>query len=149
MFIRTLIVSLGLSCSCVVWSFPCYYTLVKDSCWTKYNVSVDVIDPVTSSKLLTVTVPSGKSWVRETFDCHAAQGLIYIAKFNPVFWKNDAGKTYQGLRNWFLPGAINPGDTAWTIPVCYPKDFSEVPLPPEADGNCKCDFSVIPPVEPK
>ncbi|MCL9683419.1 hypothetical protein [Legionella maioricensis] len=149
MVIRALIVSLGLSCSGAVWSFPCYYTLVKDSCWTKYNVSVDVIDPATTKKLLTATVPAGKSWIRDTFDCHPAQSLVYIAQFSPVFWKSDEGKKYQGLRNWFLPGEINPGDTAWTITICYPKDFAQVPFPPEADGNCKCDLSAIPPVEPK
>ena len=95
------------------------------------------------------SVPAGKSWDRKTFECTPEENLIYIARFSPVFWESDKGKTYQGLRNWFLPGTINPGDRAWTIPVCYPADFSQVPLPPKRDNNCKCDFSVIPDIKIK
>lgn len=149
MLIRTLAVSLGMICVSPIWSFTCYYTLAKDSCWTKYDVSVDVVDALTERKLLTVTVPAGKSWVRETFDCTLSESLIYIAQFSPVFWESDKGKSYRGLRNWFLPGTINPGDTAWTLSVCYPADFAQVPLPPGADNNCKCDFSTIPVIKPK
>ncbi|WP_045097416.1 hypothetical protein [Legionella fallonii] len=148
MLIRTLILSLSLICSGPTWSFTCYYTLAKDSCWTQYNVSVDVIDPATTKKILTVTVPAGTPWVRKSFDCTPAESLIYIAQFSPVFWKNDEGKRYRALRDWSLPGAINPGDSAWNIPVCFPADFAEVPLPPKADGNCHCDFSVIPEIKP-
>ena len=129
------------------WSFPCYYTLAKDSCWTKYEVSVDIIDATKEKKIITVTVPAGKSWTRATFECTPAQSLIYIARFSPVFWESDKDKTFRGLRNWSLPGEINPGDRAWTIPVCYPADFAEVPLPPAAGGACKCDFESIPEIK--
>lgn len=149
MLIRKFIISLSVLCSTSSWCFTCYYTFVKDSCWTQFNVSVDVIDAVTSKKLLTANAPAGVPWVRETFDCSPAQNLIYIATFSPVFWKSDEGKSYQALRNWSLPGTINPGDTAWNLPVCYPADFAEVPLPPNADGNCHCDFSVVPEIKPK
>jgi hypothetical protein len=149
MLIRILSLSFGMVCLSPGWSFTCYYTLVKDSCWTKYNVSVDVINALTEKKILTVAAPAGKSWVRDTFDCAPAESLIYIAQFSPLFWQNDKGKTYRGVRNWFLPREINKGDTAWTISVCYPADFAQVPFPPEADGNCKCDFSSLPVIEPK
>ena len=149
MLIRILILSFGLICAAPGWAFLCYYTLVKDCCWTKYNVSVDIINAGTLDKILTIDVPAGTSWVRKTFECTPAESLIYKAQFSPVFWASDQGKIYQGLRNWSLPGKINPGDTAWTIPVCFPADFAQVPLPPTADSNCKCDFSVIPEVKPK
>ncbi len=130
-----------------IWSFTCYYTLVKDNCWTNYDVSVDVIDASNTNKVFSLTVPKGKSWGRVEFSCTAAQSLLYYSRYSPVFWQSEKGKTYPALRNWTLPGKINPGDLAWTIPVCFPADFSQVPLPPDAKGNCKCDFSSIP--EPK
>ena len=149
MLIRTLFLFLGFVWASVSWSFPCYFTLVKDSCWTKYNVSVDVTDAVTEQKIFTITVPAGTSWARNTFECTPSQSLIYTAQFSPVFWASDKGKTFRATRNWSLPGTINPDDRAWTLPVCYPADFSQVPLPPTADNNCKCDFSAAPEIKLK
>ncbi len=148
MLIRTVILFFSVICSGPIWSFTCYYTLAKDSCWTQFNVSVDVINPAATGKIMTVTAPAGTPWVRESFDCTPAESLIYIARFSPVFWKNDEGKTFRSIRDWSLPGTINPGDSAWNIPVCFPADFAEVPLPPKADSNCHCDFSVIPEIKP-
>lgn len=141
---RVLFLSLGLLFTTPLWSFTCYFTLAKDSCWSNYNVSVDVMDDNAGKVLTTVNVPAGTQWVREKFTCQPAQKLMYRARFTPVFWQNDVGKTYSADRFWFMPGTINPGDTAWNLPVCFPANFSEVPLPPDAKGNCKCDFSIIP-----
>ena len=148
MVMRLLIYSCFFACCSSVWSFPCFLTLAKDSCWTDYHVSLDVIDASTLKKIFTLEVPAGTSWGRQQFNCTPAQSLLYITRYSPVFWESDAGKTYPGLRNWTLPDKINPTDLAWTIPVCYPADFSEVPLPPTAKGNCKCDFSNIPAPKP-
>ncbi len=131
------------------WAFICYYTLAKDNCWTNYEVTVDVIDASNLNKVFSLTVPKGKSWGRAEFTCTEAQSLLYYARYSPIFWNSEKGKTYPALRNWTLPGKINPGDLAWTIPVCFPADFSQVPLPPDAKGNCKCDFSNIPEPKPK
>lgn len=141
---RMLAASLVLSFSSPVWSFECFLTLVKDSCWTNYTVSVDVVDASNLNTLFTVTAPAGQSWARQKFACTPEQTLQYIARFSPIFWHNDEGKTYPGLRNWTLPAKVNPGDLAWTIPICYPAEFSQVPFPPDAKGNCTCDFSSIP-----
>lgn len=149
MLIRILTLALGVTCTFSTWAITCYYTLAKDSCWTKFDVSVDILDASTMNKITTISVPAGKSWARESFECSPKQSLNYIATFNPIFWESDKGKTYKGLRSWSLPAEVNPGDRAWTIPVCYPADFAEVPLPPKADSNCKCDFSAIPEIQLK
>jgi len=129
-----------------LWSFNCYYTLVKDSCWTNYNVSVDVLDVAAGTVITTAIVPAGKSWTRLSFGCQPNQKLMYRAKFSPIFWASDAGKTFEAQNYLSLPAAINPQDTAWDLSSCYPADFSEVPLPPGATGNCQCDFKSIPAV---
>ncbi|MDI1352240.1 MAG: hypothetical protein PSV35_05635 [bacterium] len=136
----------------IAFSFPsraitCYFTLAKDSCWINYNVSVDVIDSLTETILTTISVPKGKAWTRQTFDCKPAQSLRYVARFTPVFWEKDVGKTYNAIRSWSLPEKINPGDVAWNVSVCYAKDFSLVPFPPDASGNCSCDFDSIPKIK--
>ena len=130
-------------------AFSCFLTLAKDSCWTNYNVNVDVIDPTTNHKLITVTVPKGKSWAREPFTCQPGQKLIYYARFSPNFWQGQANVTYAAQRYWTLPSAVTNQETAWEISVCYPQAFSEVPFPPEASGNCQCNFKIIPPLKPQ
>lgn len=145
--IRIFTLILGLFSIATSWSFTCYYTLAKDSCWTKFNVSVDVMDAAEEKKIMTVPVPAGTPWVRQAFECNPKQGLHFIAQFSPVFWEGDKGKKYQGSRNWFLPEEIHSGAKAWTISLCFPTDFLEVPLPPKADSQCKCDFTVIPEVK--
>ena len=142
--------SLFLSCASMpLFAFPCVFTLAKDSCWTNYDVKVNVLDSVSNKILLTIEVPKGQSWARGNFDCHTAQSLMYQATFEPVFWQSEVGKSYNALRYWFLPGSIAQGVTAWEIPVCFPADFSSVPFPPDASGDCKCDFNSIPAVKPQ
>lgn len=150
MLAKTFILILSLILSSSLWAnITCYYTLVKDSCWTKYDVSVDVMDAVSAKVLTTVTVPAGKSWMRQTFPCDAGQKLMYRAQFSPVFWESDKGKTYIAKNYWSLPNTINPGDSAWNVTVCYPNDFAQVPLPPDVSGNCSCNLDDIPTIPPK
>ncbi|CDZ78726.1 hypothetical protein BN59_03039 [Legionella massiliensis] len=148
MFSRYSVSLLLVALSSQSFAFQCYITLVKDSCWTNYNVSMAVINSTNNQTITTVEAPKGKQWQRQPFQCEAAMKLMYNASFSPVFWENDKGKSYWALRYWFLPGEVKPNQSAWDIPVCFPSAFSGVPLPPEANGNCKCDFFSIPPVPP-
>lgn len=143
---KGLVLVLGLAASSSVWSFNCYFTLVKDNCWLKYNVNVRVIDASTEKEVLSVSVPAGQAWARETFACSPKQSLTYLASFTPVIWESEKGKVYNSVTNWILPDTIKPGDKAWTISVCYPKSFVQVPMPPEATSSCACDFSAVPPI---
>jgi hypothetical protein len=144
MNIRILMVLLSFLCTCPLWAFSCYFTMAKGKCWSKYDVSVNVLDSATNKILTTVDAPKGQLWAREKFDCNAAEKLMYIGKFAPFFWERDVGKTYLAQHYWALPGEIKPGDLAWNISVCFPVDFSLVPTPPEDDGHCACDFTAIP-----
>lgn len=127
-------------------AFQCYMTLVKDSCWTNYDVKMTVYNSANNQVMFTVEAPKGKQWARQPFDCEPATKMMYQASFQPVFWENDKGKSYWAIRYWSLPGAVLPGQSAWDIPVCFPSAFSGVPLPPEATSNCKCDFFSITPI---
>lgn len=133
-----------------VWSFNCFITIVKDTCWTDYNVTVDVLDADNANqKLVTVIVPTGSAWNRQKFSCKPSQKLKFQARFTPVFWKKDAGKVYNGTNYWILPDKPSPDETAWNLTICYPKQFSEVPFPPTGGGNCKCETKKVPPVPPQ
>lgn len=145
----TLVALISLLMSTPSWSFMCYMTLAKDNCWQDYSVTVDIINSSTGGTMTTITVPKGELWSRQTFDCEPSQKLMYIARFSPVFWEKDIGKTYPAQNFWSLPSQINPGDSAWNVSVCYPADFSLVPVPPQATSNCKCDFTSIPVIPPK
>lgn len=124
----------------------CFLTLVKDSCWTDYQLTVDVLDASVSQSILSLSVPKGKSWSRQEFTCHAGQSFNYSATFSPVFWKTDTNKHFAGKRTWTLPQKMAEGSTAWSITVCYPEEFAEVPFPPMVAGKCQCDTQSIPPV---
>lgn len=150
MLIRVLILSLTCLFTGPLWAITCYFTLAKDNCWLKYNVTVDVLDAMSAKVLTSITVPAGKSWERVTFPCEiGGQKLMYHAQFTPSFWEGDTGKVYTAKNYWSLPAGIKPGDSAWNVSVCYPADFSEVPYPPDAKGTCRCDFSPIPVIPAK
>lgn len=127
-------------------AFQCYLTLMKDSCWTNYNVTVTVTDTKTNQVLTTVVVAQGSQWYRQRFDCQPGQNLMFQATFLPVFWQTDQGRVFSGSHYWQLPATVQNNATAWNIPICYPADFSEVPLPPDAKGNCQCTSQDIPPL---
>lgn len=147
--LKAALIGLGFCCSFQTWAFPCFVTLVKDSCWTDYNVTVTIATAQTGKQVASVIVPQGQSWVRQSFTCQPGESLAFSAIFDPVFWENDKGKVYPGQSNWQLPQAIKKGETAWNINVCYPSEFAEVPLPPQANGSCKCITENIPPVKPQ
>ena len=138
----------GACCYMQAHAFPCFITMVKDSCWTQYNVQVS-INSATGKVVATSSIPEGKSWDRQEFSCQPEETLSLNASFTPVFWQADTGKIYASRHNWSLPQEIKKGVTAWNITVCYPRDFAEVPLPPGAGTNCKCVTDTIPPVKPQ
>ncbi len=137
----------GLMLSTQLFAFPCYIMLVKDSCWTDYDVTINIMDTIKDASKGSVSVAAGKSWTREKFDCEPKEVLLFNAKFTPVFWKGGEEKTYHAKRYWSLPESILPNQSAWTINLCYPNDFSEVPLPPRADNKCACNVQGIPEVK--
>ena len=146
---KTLAILSALLINAPAWSFTCYMTLAKDNCWKDYTVSVDILNATTGTTMTTITIPKGELWARDTFECEAAQKLMYKASFSPVFWQRDEGKIYSAQRFWSLPDVINPGDSAWNVSICYPADFASVPTPPQATNNCNCDFTSIPVIPPK
>jgi ribosomal protein L24E len=147
MHIKKILLLLTLGYSTPLMAFTCYVTLVKDSCWTDYNVKVSIVDTKNKKNLTTAVVPAKESWTRVSFDCNPSQQLEYLANFSPAFWENDKNKVFRSKQYRMLNSAINPTDVAWDIPVCFPAEFSEVPFPPQGDKNCKCDFSVVKPIE--
>lgn len=129
-------------------AFPCIVTLVKDRCWSKYEVTIDVKDAEKNQSMVLLTVPKGKSWVRGNFTCEPNQKLSYSATFTPAIGKSTTGHVYQTQSILALPAAPKAGEQAWVIPVCYPAQFAEVPLPLTAELNCGCDFDSVPSIPP-
>jgi DNA-binding beta-propeller fold protein YncE len=131
-----------------VYALPCYITMVKDSCWTEYNLTVDVIDASNDNVIATISVPKGESWARHEMTCQPEQVVNFRAKFSPVFWTSDTDKVFSTKKIWSFPDQINAGDGAWNMTICFADYFSGVPLPPEGSGQCVCDTKNIPPIKP-
>ncbi len=146
---RVLLTLLGLGFTLQIQAFPCFITLVKDNCWTDYNVTLTLTDARAVKTIATITALQGKTWDRVAFECQPAEAISLKAAFTPVFWEADLGKVYPTRHDWLLPEAIAKGDTAWNIPLCFPADFAEVPLPPNVSGNCKCDMDKVPAIKPQ
>jgi len=132
-----------------VHAFPCYITMVKDSCWTSYSVSVDVIDVTNKKVVATMSMPNEKSWDRKEIVCQPKQTVSLIATFSPAFWEKEENKKYYGKRIWSFPEEIKKGDGAWNMTICYPKDLQGIPLPPDASGKCTCETKDIPAIKPR
>lgn len=141
---RLLLVLFGSGLIFQAHAFPCYITMVKDSCWSNYNVSVDVIDVATEKLIDTLLLPKGTSWVRREMTCLPKQTVMLKATFSPVFWESDVGKVFSGQRYWSFPEINKASVSALGMTICYATDFAEVPLPPDASGHCICDTSNIP-----
>ena len=131
-----------------LFAFPCFFTVMKDSCWTNYDVTIAINDIHEEKPMLTVTVPKGKSWVRQQTDCNIGQKLTYSATFSPIIWENQANMVYKVQQIVTLPTAIQPKETAWDLHICFSEAFAKVPMPPSAGANCICNFNTIPAVEP-
>ena len=144
---KSLILGLSLI-SNSIFAFPCYLTLVKDTCWTNYTVSIRVYDGVSGKDIGQANLGPGKPWIRIPFQCEPKQSLKAQASFSPPIWENDPPKMYESKNTIFLPDTIKPDQSAWEVPICYPSAFAGIPLPPTADSNCKCDFSSIPAIAP-
>lgn len=123
--------------------------MVKDRCWEKYTITIDVAKSNKEQPIMTMIIPQGQSWVRQPFACEPAESITLHASFSPFFWEKDEGKKFSGLHDWRLPEKIKENETAWNITVCYPGDFAAVPIPPEAGNQCGCVRDNIPPVEPQ
>ncbi len=146
---RLFLLFLGIHVFTQVYAFPCFITLVKDNCWTDYDVDVTVINAVNEKILTTIHVPKGDSWARQELVCEPQQMVLFEAVFSPVFWVSEAKKIYLGKRYWSSPKKIDPGAGAWNINVCFSDDFAAVPLPPESAGHCACDMTGVPPIKPR
>lgn len=127
-------------------AFTCYFTLVKDSCWTNYDVTVSVLDARANKELVKLTVPKGTQWLRQAFDCEAGMTLMHKATFEPSFWESEKGRVYSSLNFLTLPDTVPKATAAWDLPICFPEKFSSVPLPPDAIGHCQCNMNAVPPV---
>ena len=129
-------------------AFPCYITMIKDTCWSGYDVNVDVIDVATEKVLVTMNMPKGKSWDRKEIVCEPKQTVSLQATFSPTIWAKDEGKKYNGKRFWSFPEEIKKNESAWNMVICYARDIQGVPTPPDASGACACDKQGIPVIQP-
>ncbi len=133
-------------------AFKCYITMMKSACWKDYNLHVNIKDAVTHKKIIaTINLNKGELWKRKPFVCNPKQGLIYDVTYDPYIWESQKDKIYHTKRIWFLPAKIKPGVTAWNVPICFPKAFSDVPILPNVDKSCNCESvkTDIPPIPPQ
>ena len=117
-------------------AFTCYVTLMKGDCWKNYDVTIDVKNNTSEETITIDTLKKDNMWLRKKFECKPAQSLGFRATFKPKIWKNSTDKDYRRKSFIYLPKTIEQGASAWEVPVCFSSDFTEVPIPPEATGNC-------------
>lgn len=137
----------GLLISFEAWSLTCYITMAKDNCWKDYNVLVDVQSGATNARIIQLNIPKGQNFARQSFECKPRDNFYYVATFTPVIWEDQAGQKYRSKLYWAIPGNIPADYVVWEVKACYPSDFAQVPITPEATDDCRCDFSSIPPIK--
>ena len=96
----------------------------------------------------TINILKNFSTINPSIVLKPGNTIALAAKFSPVFWEGDDGKTFQGQRYWKLPDVIKPGETGWNVTVCFPAQFADVPAPPAGNSHCHCNFTNIPKIVP-
>lgn len=129
---------LGLGLASNIYAADCVLTIIKDNCWTNYDINIEFFDAENGQFVARANVPSNQNWGRVKFKCHSSQIFTAKARFSPDIWEGDSKKTYSSVRVWNLPEIAPAGDAAWAINMCYSKDFASIPEPLNAK-NCKCD----------
>lgn len=136
---------------CLVWlplsawaasSYPCTIRLMKSNCWTNYSVSVVAIDTNTQKPLgPPVLLPKGTTSITTAIPgCQPFESISFQATFSPAVWEGAENTVYPSNNFWQTPGRLPPKASQWTASVCFSNDFSSVPEPLDATGNCQCDF---------
>lgn len=140
----------GVSLLAQAHALPCYITVAKDNCWTKYNVKIDVVDVTNQNVLASMSMPQGTSWARQEIVCQPEQTVMLKATFLPVIWEADAGRVYSGARYWSFPRQVENADadaSVMSMSICFSGDFEEVSFPPDSSGHCSCDLKSIPAIK--
>lgn len=133
-----------LSVSCVNWAIECYVTLLKDKCWSGYQVHMTIENLKSLNKVIDLDVGPNQTWARKKFDCEASQVLKKSVSFTPAIWDSEKGKIYQNNFMTRLPDTKPAQGVIWSMEVCFPKNFSQVPTPIKNMNDCGCDKTNVP-----
>ena len=102
----------------------------------------------TGKLLVSNTVAKGKEWGRKEFTCTEGQKINYTSGFTPHDWSAEKDKHYPGKMIWTLPATLPSDDTAWSLTLCFPEQFSGVPFPSTNKTTCGCNTQNVPAVKP-
>lgn len=130
----------------LTYASPCVVTIAKSVCWGDYQVHVELLDRINNQLLADTVLEKNQYWTRVTFDCKPLQVIKARAAFTPAIFKNDEGRFFMAKRFWAFPQSAPTPGSEWTFNICFDQEFSNLPMPLKANGNCACDFSKIPPV---
>lgn len=117
----------------------CQLQVQKDNCFQNYNVSVEAYLQGSSARLFDLAVAKGQSQGVREFHCEPNQVLELTARFSPVFWQGDENKVYAKRSAIRLPATFPADMRVWKLTACFGGDFIGVPLPPEANRQCRCE----------
>ncbi len=122
-------------------NFVCKLHLAKGECWQDYEVKVQIMNAVTYSVKKEVKLAANEMSKKEEFPCHPREQITFTASYSPEIWQGDKSKLFDTNKIWNTPSSLSETAGAWIVKICYPKQFSEVPLPAGAGKDCKCNFS--------
>lgn len=127
-----------------IWAVQCYFTIAKSDCWKDYDVDVTIMDTNTEEVVQTAHIAKNSPYTRVNFECNPKQIFSVYAQFSPTIWTQDKNKKYSGVRFWAMPETAPQPGTIWGIDICYPTQFSDLPLPKTTISDCSCNFEAIP-----
>lgn len=144
---RTWTVILGNFLSFSVMAVECNITFVKAPCWQDFEVHLDVYDNSNNNKVVEVDLPKSELWTRKTFECSPSQTYSLKAKYSPAIWQGDENKVFDGKYIRSLPAVEPASGSIWSLDICFPSQFVNIPMPTNAQNNCDCDMKSIPPLK--
>lgn len=139
----TIIVLLGFSSSLVARPFDCDIRLTKSNCWYDREVRVQVINGANLEVETMHTISADKKYLVIPLNCNKVHRFTLKAAFDPPIWDDDKGRWFNSQRMWVVPNFIPVEQKQWVAEVCFPDDFSGVPLPLEDFTQCECKPIII------
>lgn len=122
-------------------TFTCQMHVAKGKCWRDFDVVVRVLDATSEQVLADAALGKNIMAVKKDFPCKPLQPITFNASYAPELWQGDSDRRFYAKGRWSTPAELSKDAKAWVIKICYPAQFTQLPLPKSFGEGCACDFT--------
>lgn len=123
--------------------YPCQVRLIKTDCWKDVEVTVIAKDSETHKNIGGPIVLAKDSFeTMQSLPCQPSQTMNFSATVLPTAWEG-VNTVYPSINFFNSPSKLPKNAEKWIVSLCFPDDFSSVPLPLSSNKTCRCHFEEL------